>query len=253
MPPPNPRSPTAAAVSPAAVKVRTLTIDGHDIGAGEDETILDVAWENGIRIPALCHLEGLTPVGACRLCLVEVEGTNRLLPACVTRIEEGMRVTAHSERLERYRRMILELLFSEGNHICSVCVANGHCELQRLAQEQGMDHVRVPYLYARTGVDTSHPLFGLDQSRCILCTRCVRACGEVEGAHTWDVLGRGATSRVITDFGQPWGLSETCTNCSKCVNVCPTGALFYRGRGVGEMTRRPEVLAALMNMRERER
>ena len=87
--------------------------------------------------------------------------------------------------------MILELLFAEGNHICSVCVANGHCELQALAQEHGVDHIRFPYLYARRGVDTSHDRFGIDHNRCILCTRCVRVCDEVEGAHTWDVMGRG--------------------------------------------------------------
>jgi bidirectional [NiFe] hydrogenase diaphorase subunit len=81
----------------------------------------------------------------------------------------------------------------------------------------------------------------------------VRACAEVEGAHTWDVFGRGATAHLITDLGQPWGLSDTCTNCGKCVNVCPTGALFYQGRAVGEMTHRPEVLATLMRMREPER
>src|SRR5689334_14066957 len=109
MPPANPRSPTAAAVSPAAVKVRTLSIDGRDVGASEHETILEVARENGVAIPAICHLDGLTPVGACRLCLVEVEGSTKLQPACVTRVEEGMKVTANSERLAKYRRMILEL------------------------------------------------------------------------------------------------------------------------------------------------
>ena len=235
------------------IRVKTLSIDGKDVGAREDETILEVALENGVWIPTLCQLDGLSTVGACRLCLVEVKGSNKLAAACVTRIEEGMEVTVHSDRLHEYRKMILELLFAEGNHICSVCVANGHCELQWLAQQHGMDHVRVPYLYARGGVDASHDRFGLDLSRCILCTRCVRVCAEIEGAHTWDVFGRGASAHVITDLDEPWGRSETCTSCSKCVYVCPTGALFYKGRGVGEMVHRRDFLAGLLAMREQER
>src|ERR1041385_1518441 len=121
--------------------VKTLKIDGRDFSARADETILDVARQNNIFIPTLCRLEGLSTVGACRLCLVEVKGSNKLVPACVTRVEEGMEVSTRSERLDRYRRTILEFLFAEGNHICSVCVANGHCELQSLAQRLGMDHV----------------------------------------------------------------------------------------------------------------
>src|SRR5947209_13130072 len=106
----------------APVKIRTLTIDGRDIGAREDQTILEVARENNIFIPTLCDLPGLTSPGACRICLVEVKGVNRLLPACATTIAEGMDVTVNSERLARYRRSILELLFAERNHVCSVCV-----------------------------------------------------------------------------------------------------------------------------------
>lgn len=176
-----------------SVRVRTLTIDGKDVGAREDETILEVARENGIWIPTLCQLTGLSTVGACRLCIVEVTGTPKLLPACVTRVEEGMEVTVDSERLRGYRKMILELLFAEGNHICSVCVVNGHCELQWLAQRLGVDHIRFPYLYQKRTVDASHARFAVDHNRCILCTRCVRVCDEVEGAHTWDVMGAGPT------------------------------------------------------------
>src|SRR6476469_8219167 len=123
----------ARTMSPAAV-VKTLKIDGRDFSAREHETILDVARQNGIFIPRMCELEGLSTVGACRLCLVEVKGSNKLLPSCVTRVEEGMEVTTTSERLQNYRRMIVELLFAERNHICSVCVSNGHCELQTMAQ-----------------------------------------------------------------------------------------------------------------------
>jgi bidirectional [NiFe] hydrogenase diaphorase subunit len=238
-------------VTSPPVRVRTLTIDGQDVGAREDETILEVARENGIWIPTLCQLDGLSTVGACRLCIVEVKGTSKLLPACVTRVEEGMEVTADSERLRDYRKMIVELLFAEGNHICSVCVANGNCELQWLAQRLGVDHIRFSYLYGRRVVDASHARFAVDHNRCILCTRCVRVCDEVEGAHTWDVMGRGTDARVITDLAQPWGDSDSCTSCGKCVNVCPTGALFEKGKSVSEMVKRPDLLPSLLTMRER--
>ncbi|HZT05884.1 MAG TPA: bidirectional hydrogenase complex protein HoxU [Chloroflexota bacterium] len=233
----------------SATQVYTLSIDGRDVGAASDETILEAARDNGVMIPSLCYLDGLSAVGACRLCLVEIEGSPKLAASCVTRVGEGMRVTTASERLIEYRRMILEMLYAEGNHICSVCIANGHCGLQSLAQHHGVDHIRFPYLYARDGVDASHERFGIDHSRCILCTRCARACAEVEGAHTWDVMGRGATARLITDLNQPWGESTTCTSCGKCVNVCPTGALFVKGRSAGESVRQPGFLQNLLRMR----
>jgi len=110
--------------------VKTLTIDGNHVGAEESETILEAATDAGISIPTLCHLDGLSNVAACRLCLVEVAGTTKLLPSCVTNVAEGMEVKTDTERLRKYRAMILELLFAERNHICSVCVSNGHCELQ---------------------------------------------------------------------------------------------------------------------------
>ncbi len=231
--------------------VVTLKIDDRDVGGRSDETILEIARENGIAIPSLCYLEGLSVYGACRLCLVEVKGSAKLLPACATRVSEGMEVTTQSERLLRYRRMVIEMLFAEGNHICSVCVSNGHCDLQNAATALGIDHISLPYLYPKRQVDASHPLFGLDRNRCILCTRCVRVCDEVEGAHTWDVRGRGIASSVITDFATPWGDSETCTSCGKCVQVCPTGALFDKGRSVAEMTKRAEFLQYLLAMRGR--
>jgi bidirectional [NiFe] hydrogenase diaphorase subunit len=235
------------------VRVKTLKIDDRDVSGREDETILEVARQNGIFIPTLCHLSGLSAIGACRLCLVEVKGISRLLPACVTRVEEGMEVITQSERLQKYRRMVLELLFSERNHICSVCVVNGHCELQTLAQTLGMTHVSVPYRFPRLPVDASHERFVIDHNRCILCTRCVRVCDEIEGAHTWDVMGRGIDSRVITDLNQPWGESETCTSCGKCVNVCPTGALFEKGKPVSERMKKRQFLPYLTMMREERR
>jgi len=233
----------------APVRIKTLTIDGKEVSAREGETILQVARENGIDIPTLCYLEGLEPIGACRLCLVEVKGINRLVPACVTQVEEGMEVVTNSERLIKYRQMILELLFSERNHTCSVCVVNGHCELQRLAQRLGVTHIRFPYRYPNLPIDASHERFVVDHNRCVLCTRCVRVCDEIEGAHVWDVMGRGINSRIIADLNQPWGTSEVCTSCGKCVHVCPTGALFEKGKAVAEMEKRRQFLPYLAVMR----
>jgi len=230
--------------------VKTLTIDGKSVSADETDSILQVATDAGIRIPTLCHLEGLTNIGACRLCMVEVAGSHKLMSACTTKVSEGMDVKTNSPRISKYRMMILELLFAERNHVCSVCVANGHCDLQDLASEHGITHVRFPYLYPNATVDASHDWFVLDHNRCILCTRCVRVCDEIEGAHTWDVMGRGTNSRVITDLNEPWGESETCTSCSKCVQVCPTGALSNKGKSVGEMAKRREFLPYLTQMRE---
>ena len=233
----------------AAVDVKTLTIDDKNVSARAGQTILEVAQENGIKIPTLCHLDGLSDVGACRLCVVEVKGQNKLLPACVTSVFEGMEVTTQSERLQKHRRTILELLFSERNHICSVCVANGHCELQSLAQEQGVTHVRLPYRNPELPVDASHERFTADHNRCILCTRCVRVCAEVEGAHVWDVMGRGINSMVITDLHENWG-SSTCTRCGKCVQVCPTGALFDKSKIGSDHPKYPDFLPYLNLMRE---
>lgn len=211
----------------------TLTIDGRLVSAREDETLLDACRENGTPLPTLCHVDGLGDVGACRLCLVEVEGSPRLAAACVTRVQEGMAVRTATPRLQAYRRQIVELLFAERNHACAVCVSNGRCELQRLGYAVGVDHVRYAYQFPRHDVDASHPRFVHDPARCVLCTRCVRVCDEIEGAHTWDVAGRGQHCRVITDLAQPWGAAESCTACGKCVQVCPTGALYEKEKSAG--------------------
>ena len=173
------------------------------------------------------------------------------MSACTTRVREGMEITTNSERLQNYRRMTLELLFAERNHVCAVCVANGHCELQTLAYGLGVDNVRYEYSQTKWGMDVSHPSFGIDHNRCILCTRCVRVCWHIEGAGTKNVAGRGAGSSIISDLNEAWGDSETCTACGKCVMSCPTGALFHQGDTTGESVRDRTKLEFIVNAREK--
>jgi bidirectional [NiFe] hydrogenase diaphorase subunit len=133
----------------------------------------------------MCHLDGMSDTGGCRMCVVEVAGSPRLSPACVTAVAEGMEVTTQSDQLTEYRRTVTEMLFLERNHICAVCVANNHCELQDSAERLGLDHFELPVINPKVSIDASHPLFAIDHNRCIMCIRCVRVCGEIEGAFTW--------------------------------------------------------------------
>ncbi|WP_094555750.1 bidirectional hydrogenase complex protein HoxU [Synechococcus sp. 1G10] len=229
------------------MSVITLSVNGKDVAIPEGGSLLEATRAAGVEIPLLCHLDGLEPVGACRLCLVEVEGSNRLMPACTTAASEGMAIHTHTHQLLDYRRMAVELFFAEGNHICAFCVANGNCELQNVAVQVGMDHSRFPYQYPQRVVDASHPLFAIDHNRCILCTRCVRVCDEIEGAHVWDVGSRGSHCHIVAGLDQPWGEVDACTNCGKCVDVCPTGAIFHKEDTTAEKLRhsdRPALLKA---------
>jgi bidirectional [NiFe] hydrogenase diaphorase subunit len=233
--------------------VPTLTLDGRPVSARAGETLLELCREHGVRLPTLCHLDGLSDVGACRLCLVEVKGAARLQPACTTLAREGMEVLTDTERLRAHRRVILELLLAEGNHVCSVCAASGSCELQDLATSLGVESVRFPFRHPASALDASHPRFVLDPGRCVLCTRCVRVCDEIEGAHTWDVAGRGARARVICDLAAPWAQATSCTGCGKCVQVCPTGALLEQGAIQGQVVKDRGLVAALRRAREERR
>lgn len=227
-----------------------LSIDGKEVHCDAGKTLLEVCREQKVDLPTLCYFEGLSTVGACRLCVVQIEGSPKLLPACTTPASEGQKVTTVTEKLTKYRRMIVELFFAERNHVCAVCVANNHCELQNLGYKVGMDHVRFPYLYPECKVDATHPDYVMDHNRCIMCTRCVRVCDEVESAHNWDVMGRGFQSRIIADFNLPWGQSETCTSCGKCVEICPTGALWPKSAVLGGLEKKPETISELIEKRK---
>ena len=230
-------------------RVKTFKINDIDVSAKSDSTILETALENDIEIPTLCYLKGLSCVGACRMCLVEVKGSSKLVPACTTKIKENMEIQTHTSKLESHRKTILSMIFAERTHTCSVCVSNGNCELQDQSVSLKLEHSTVPYIHKKFDIDASHKNFVYDANRCILCTRCVRVCDEVEGAHALDIAGRGIDARIVHDLGEPWGMSESCTSCGKCVHVCPTGALFEKGVSASEMVKKQEIITNLLEMR----
>lgn len=233
------------------VRVKTFKINDIDVTGKSNSTILEVANEHGIKIPTLCYLEGLSCVGACRMCLVEVKGNRgKLVPACTSKIKEGMEVYTESDTIQMHRKMILSMIFAERTHVCSVCVSNGHCELQDQAIALGLEHSEVPYIHKHFELDASHKDYIYDPNRCILCTRCVRVCDEVEGAHALDIFGRGIDAKIIHDMDEPWSESESCTSCGKCVHVCPTGALFEKGVSATEMIKKKGIIIDLIQARK---
>jgi len=217
----------------------SLLVDGRAITAREGQTLLDACRDAGLEVPSLCHLPGLASPAGCRLCLVEVRGFRRPMPACRTRPWEGMVVSTATPALVRHRRDTLELLFAGGGHVCAFCPASGSCELQELARRHGLDHVHGAGARRAPAVDASRARFAHDPGRCVLCTRCVRVCTEVERAGTLSVAGRGARSRISFDGGLAWGQAASCTDCGRCAEVCPTGAMVEKEWGMQGIFRRP--------------
>jgi len=186
--------------------------------------LLDVLKDAGIRVPTLCHMEDLFPSGACRMCVVEVEGRPNLVPSCAYPVAEGMKVKTHSPRAIRARKTIIELLLANHPDDCLYCVRNGNCQLQSLADELGVRQRRYRGAKNEHDLDVSNPSIVRDPAKCILCGRCVRVCEEVQGVSAIDFVGRGSNSRVGTPFDEGLNVSS-CINCGQCIMVCPTGAL----------------------------
>ncbi len=211
-----------------------LTINGQPVVAQIGQTILEAAKAAGIDIPVLCHHPALTNWGACRMCLVEVEGMRGLQTSCTCPVADGMKINTESEGAVNVRKFVLELLFSERNHYCMFCQLSGDCELQDAAYRYGLDHFTYPRPYEKLPVDASRKYFIMDHNRCILCSRCVRACAEIAANHTLNLRERGAETMVMADLNVPYG-DSSCIECGTCLQVCPTGALIdaksaYGGR-----------------------
>jgi formate dehydrogenase major subunit len=202
-----------------------ITINGQKVSARAGWTILRAAQAAGIDIPTLCHHPALAPIGACRVCLVEVTGQRTLQPACTFPVADRMEIQTESPKVVSARKFVLELLFSERNHFCMACEMSGGCELQNLGYRYGLDHWMYPTYTHKFQVDASSTHHLLDHNRCVLCRRCVRACAELAANHTLDLRQRGAHTLLCADLDVPLGESS-CTSCGTCVNVCPTGALF---------------------------
>ena len=205
-----------------------LTIDDKTIEVQEGTTVLEAAEAAGLYVPTLCHHPQLTPYGGCRLCMVEVEGARTLQPSCTLPATDGMVVKTNTEKVLNARKFVLTLIFSERNHFCMYCpVSDGDCELQNRAYDEDMTHWDLQPNWQPFEVDASHPFIILDNNRCILCRRCVRACGELVGNYTLGFEERGADSLLVADYNVPLGES-TCISCGTCVQICPTGALIDR-------------------------
>ncbi len=205
-------------------KVVNIRVNGRHIRA---QTVLEAAQAAGIDIPTLCHHPAVAPIGACRMCVVEIERQRGLQTACTFPVSEGMRVETETPKVVAERKFILEMLFSEGNHYCPFCESSGDCELQALAYRYGLDHWTYPNPAEPKPVDGTREFFIMDHNRCILCRRCIRACSELAANGTLGVKFRGAKTVVCADGGLPFGQSS-CVNCGTCLQICPTGALVDR-------------------------
>jgi NADH dehydrogenase/NADH:ubiquinone oxidoreductase subunit G len=205
----------------------SVNVDGKDVAGRPGDSILQICQSNGIPLPTLCHLDGLSSHGGCRLCLVEVDGQRRPVPACTTPATGGMKIQTRTGKLQEHRRMILELLLSERNHFCFLCEKTGDCELQSMCYEFGIDHSPFPAMYPRMELDSSLGPIAIDNSRCILCGRCVRVCSEIVGNNTLGFARRG--SETVINEADVMPLSQSnCVECGACTEVCPTGAIFSK-------------------------
>ncbi len=213
-----------------AAKAVTLAIDGMTITVPEGTSIMRAAAEAGNNIPKLCATDMVEAFGSCRMCLVEIEGRNGTPASCTTPVAEGLVVRTQTERLKRIRRGVMELYISDHPLDCLTCAANGDCELQDMAGVVGLREVRYGYEgenHTKAEKDQSNPYFTYDPSKCIVCSRCVRACEEVQGTFALTISGRGFDSRVSPSMAEPFFESE-CVSCGACVQACPTATLIEK-------------------------
>jgi NADH-quinone oxidoreductase subunit G/NADP-reducing hydrogenase subunit HndD len=214
-----------------------IEVNQRTIQAEPGEPILNALERAGIKVPTLCHIEGLTPSGACRICVVEVEGRPGLVPSCAFPVASGMKIRTHSQRAVAARQTIVELLLANHPDDCLYCIRNGNCRLQGLAEELGVRQRRYVGIKDDYKLDISSPSIVRDPAKCILCGRCVRVCEEVQAVGAIDFIGRGSKATVGTAFNEGLNVSS-CVNCGQCIKACPTGAL-------AEKTYIREVIAAL--------
>ncbi len=206
----------------------TFTIDGQEVHTSKGKTILEAAQESGVYIPRLCHREGLEPYGACRVCTVLVNG--RPESACTQPAATGIAVESDCEKVQSWRRDIIEMLFVEGNHICPSCEKSGDCELQGLGYKFGIAAPRYPYLWPQREVDASHADVLIDHNRCILCARCVRTSKDIDGKQVFGFVGRGPARKLVANPGAK--LVDTDLDVTdQAVDACPVGAILRKQSG----------------------
>ena len=201
-----------------------LSVDDVQVEVPDGATILEAARQVGVRIPTLCYLEGVQAIGACRVCLVEVEGAKTLVPSCVTPVTDGMKVKTNTGRVREARRAVVELLLSDHDGDCQTCERNDDCELQALACELGIREITYPGETSRKIVDDSTPALVRDTSKCILCRRCVTMCNEVQGVGALFPQNRGFEAVVGPAFCADLE-AVVCVQCGQCAAVCPVGAI----------------------------
>lgn len=203
-----------------------LTINNQKVQVEEGTTILEAAKSVGIEIPTLCYLKEINEIGACRVCVVEVEGSDKLVTACNNKVQEGMVVYTHSGKVRKVRKTNVKLILSQHDFRCATCVRSGNCSLQKIANELNIGEMPYHEELEKTEVDRKYPIFR-DASKCIKCMRCVQVCDKVQDMHIWDLANTGARTTISVCDGKKLGESD-CTLCGQCVVNCPTGALRER-------------------------